>query len=88
MFDIDRYYINVHTRWAKTTYFADSGMIYSDGLTKPYLFQGSSNKYPKEAYFTTAPVSSETVTDFGNWIEEKDTEGKPVKRVYNWYKTR
>lgn len=82
MFDVDRYYVDPYTKWAITTYFADSGMIHSNGLTKPYLFQGSSNKWPKEAYFITIPVSSETVTDFGNWIEEKYTEGKPVKLVY------
>lgn len=82
MFDVDRYYVNPYTRWAITTYFADANEIYSNALTKPYLFQGSSNKYPKEAYFVTTPASSETVTDFGNWIEEKYTEGKPVKLVY------
>lgn len=82
MFDVDRYYVDPYTKWAITTYFADAGTIHSNGLTKPYLFQGSSNKWLKEAYLVTTPVSSETVTDFGNWIEEKYAEGKPVKLVY------
>ena len=33
-------------------------------------------------YFVTTPTSSQSLSDFRAWVEEKYTENKPVKLMY------
>lgn len=76
------YFVNSYTTWGLSTYFVNPSNQYSNALTKPYLYVNSANGTKKWMYFVTTPTSSQSLSDFRAWVEEKYTEGKPVKLVY------
>ena len=76
------YLVNVYTTWGLSTYFVNPSNQYSNALTKPYLYVNSTKSTKKWMYFVTTPTSSQSLSDFQAWVEEKYTENKPVKLMY------
>lgn len=76
------YFVNPYTTWGLSTYFVNPSNQYSNALTKPYLYVNSTNGTKKWMYFVTTPTSSQSLSDFRAWVEEKYTENKPLKLAY------
>lgn len=76
------YFGNAYITWGLSTYFVNPSNQYSNAFTKPYLYVNSANGTKKWMYFVTTPTSSQSLSDFQAWVEEKYTENKPVKLMY------
>lgn len=76
------YFVSPYVTWGLSTYFINPSNQYSHGLTKPYLYVNSAKTTSDWFYFVTIPASSQTLSDFRTWVEERYVENKPVKLIY------